>query len=205
MRSSWGFPPADGQPLRCDAHRHGKALWCERALRPFQTIPSQPVRLDFAPRCLSCEPRPILTMATRGGGSMIARLSAGQHVYLFARWHAWPDGQKTAWPVACLPVCMSGSLPTIARRRIGRARAWRASTTQSKRSNAARGGPPRRRRPIGRPLSSSVTARAVCTTKPPSAESRPASALPQMAHPIGRRTAQHSGTPPSRGRPGPIL
>ena len=164
MRSSWGFPPADGQPLRCDAHRHG------RALCPFQTFPSQPARLDCAPlplspslelapragrfrevvsasgrsgsglpslgmpcrigfaaRCLSGKQWPVLATVPRVTGSMIARLSAWLHVCQFARSHARPDGLQTACRFACLPVCMPGSLPAFARRRIGRARRWRAS------------------------------------------------------------------------------
>ena len=40
MRSLRGKAPADGRPLRCGAHRHG------RARRPFQTFPAQPWRLD---------------------------------------------------------------------------------------------------------------------------------------------------------------
>jgi hypothetical protein len=52
-----------------------------------------PCRIGFAARCLSGKPRPILAMAPRITGSMIARLSAVLHVCLFARWHACPDGQ----------------------------------------------------------------------------------------------------------------
>jgi hypothetical protein len=72
------------------------------------------------------------------------------------------------WPAASLPVCMPGDLPALARCRIGRARLWPATTFPSKRSNAAPGDPPRRRRPTGRPPSSSVTAKAACTMTPPS-------------------------------------
>jgi hypothetical protein len=111
----------------------------------------------------------ILAMDARVTSSMIARLSAWLHVCLFARWHTRPDGHQAACQFACLPVCMPGYLPAFILRQIGKAHAWRAITSRSKRSNAAPGDPPRRRRPIGRPLSSSATGKGACTTTPPSA------------------------------------
>lgn len=47
-------------------------------------------------------------------GSITARLSAGLHVCLFARWPACLNGQSTAWPLDCPPVCNSGSLSAFA-------------------------------------------------------------------------------------------
>jgi hypothetical protein len=111
-----------------------------------------PCRIGFAALCLSGKQLPILAMAPRVTGSMIARLSAWLHVCLFARWHTRPDGHQAACKFAYLPVCMPGYLPAFARQRIGKAHAWRATTSPSKRSNAAPGGQPRRRRPIGQPL-----------------------------------------------------
>jgi hypothetical protein len=161
-------------------------------------------RIGFAALRLSGKPWPILAMAPRVTGSMIASLLAWLHVCPFAWWPARPDGPQAACLLACLPVCMSGSPPALVRRRIGRARPWPATTFPSRRSNAAPGGPPRRRQPIGRPRSSSATGKGACTTTPQSAESRLASFSPPMMRHPGRRTGPRSGMLPRRARPGPI-